>query len=130
MKNTKTSGVSYLIQFNAGKQLSASVTLLAKEWDVQPCEVVKRLATLAAMTFDFRHHNPVARLSEHVTGHQKFISAAHQAATLIDSHSQRLSRERGKEVEPTSREKYEILMRLVEHNEQPAGSLVPAGFEA
>ena len=123
--------ISLLIQYNTGKRMAGAVQRIAQDWDVNHSEVCKRLAVLAALGFDVRHHSPIARLAEHVgDNQQKFIAAAHQAATLIDEHSVLLIKERRKTVEPTPREKFEILTKLAEYNEQQTTRLIPAGFEA
>ena len=117
----KLHDISLLIQFNTGKKMSVAVQRIAWAWKVNHSEVCKRLAVLAALGFDVRHHDPIAMLAEYVSdGNQPFVAAAHQAAAVLDENSARELSQEGK---------FKALVVLVKHNEKLRNP-IPAGFES
>ena len=103
-------------QIDLDPKFSAAVQRIADRWSIDHAETVKRLAALAALEFDLRHHEPIERLATFVADGE-FVTAAHQAAVVIDENSERELSQEGK---------FAALLLLVEHNEKQRG-LTTAG---
>ena len=110
---TKIVEANFTIAFSAGINFSRCVEKCAADWDVTPSEVCKRLAVLAGLCFDLRHHDVIARLTVFSDDRQQpFASTAYRAATVIAAEEQRVGREL------TQHQKYKALIVLAEHNEE------------
>jgi len=123
---TKIVEANFTIAFSAGIHFSKCVEKCAADWDVTPSEVCRRLAVMAGLCLDIRHHGVIARLTVFCDDRQqKFASTAFRCATVIAAEEQRLGREL------TQQQKYKALVVLAKHNEETeaAASVEREGFD-